>query len=98
MRSPDLFYLKQLNFFHKKHPFVKVENASTIDLRWNNGMTSESDPPSNAMLTTAKWCPLENCTVLVLGESKHADRNLVLTSNEANPRSNPSQNKQYLMY
>ncbi len=46
----------------------QVENASHIDLRWNNGTASDPDCPSNAMLTAAKWCPLENCTVLVLGE------------------------------
>ena len=48
--------------------YTKVENASHIDLRWNNGATSETEGTSNASITTAKWCPLENCTVLVLGK------------------------------
>ena len=55
-----------------------VENASNIDISWSDKEfdgdaeeDSEEDgqaPPTPAELTCAKWCPLENCTVLVLGE------------------------------
>ena len=60
-----------------------VENACNIDINWRDkepggrdGKLEEEEdadddgqgPPPPAELTCAKWCPLENCTVLVLGK------------------------------
>ena len=59
-----------------------MENASHIDINWGDKELDKEeeedqedlDPaaapvkPSPPELTCAKWCPLENCTVLVLGK------------------------------
>lgn len=53
-----------------------VPTAVNIDFKWlhedeeENGASnsgSNSEQSSVIVLTLAKWCPLENCTVLVLG-------------------------------
>ena len=53
----------------------QIPNAADIEVSWN-GVNSapaadeENDPEiqgMSAMLTSAKWCALEDCTILVLG-------------------------------
>ena len=49
-------------------------SAAAADMSTNNkeatSSVSESQTAKSAAeLTCAKWCPLENCTVLVLGEN-----------------------------
>ncbi len=48
-----------------------VANAINIDFKWKDDdkihAASVGDDPTGVNLTVAKWCPMENCTVLVLG-------------------------------
>ena len=47
----------------------EVTNAVNIDFKWNLDINdpANQDEATGVTLTVAKWCPMENCTILVLG-------------------------------
>ena len=45
-------------------------DMSTNDKEATSSVSESQTAKSAAELTCAKWCPLENCTVLVLGENR----------------------------